>query len=116
MIAKILLTFALLAISLVAFRRSSTIHSFSLAVAAMCICALFFVWQPSALSEIANIVGIGRGADLLLYAGLIFVLYELLIIRLKDQERMRLITQLARSIAISNAKIPDRSAAKSARE
>lgn len=60
----------------------------------------WFIWHPDDSTLLANLFGIGRGADLLLYlwfavsASLIFVLH----IKLGSQARQ--ITNLARYIAI----------------
>jgi small membrane protein len=65
------------------------------------------VW-PGLLSWLANLVGIGRGADLLFYlaivAGLLYVVNEYK----RSVQLARANTQLAREIALTEARLTDR--------
>jgi hypothetical protein len=65
------------------------------------------VW-PGLLSWVANLVGIGRGADLLFYlvivAGLIYVVNEYK----RSVQLARANTQLAREITLTEARLEDR--------
>lgn len=58
---------------------------------------------PDVLSEVARLLGIGRGADLLLYGLALTVLFQMLNNYLKDREASHTITQLARRLAILEA-------------
>ena len=58
---------------------------------------------PDLLSEVAKVLGIGRGADLLLYGLALAVLFQMLNNYLKDKEASHTITQLARRLAIMEA-------------
>lgn len=61
---------------------------------------------PASTTLIANQVGVGRGADLVVYTGLIvmfFTVYRLLVI--VEQQRQE-ITQLTRELSIKKAKKP----------
>ena len=66
------------------------------------------VLWPGLLSWIASLVGIGRGADLLFYlaivAGLIYVVNEYK----RSVQLTRANTQLAREIALTEARLTDR--------
>jgi hypothetical protein len=72
------------------------------------------VW-PGLLSWVANLVGIGRGADLLFYlvivAGLIYVVNEYK----RSVQLARANTQLAREITLTEARLEDRIAVLEAR-
>ncbi len=65
------------------------------------------IW-PGLLSELARLVGVGRGVDLLFYlalvAGLLYVVSEYK----RSVEQTRTTTQLAREIALSEARLNDR--------
>jgi small membrane protein len=58
---------------------------------------------PDLLSGVANLLGIGRGADLLLYGLALTVLFQMLNNYLKDKEASYTINQLARELAILEA-------------
>ena len=65
------------------------------------------IW-PGLLSELARLVGVGRGVDLLFYlalvAGLIYVVSEYK----RSVEQSRAMTQLARELALTEARLTDR--------
>ncbi len=61
---------------------------------------LYFVWWPERANELAYLVGIGRGADLILY---LWILLSMLVginlhVRLKMQAELT--TRLARALAL----------------
>lgn len=64
--------------------------------------AMAVVWQPQLTSRLADIVGIGRGADLVVYSALIVVFYLMfrLLMRLEKMEKN--ITELVRQAALND--------------
>jgi len=64
---------------------------------------LYFVWIPAHASRLAELVGIGRGVDLILYTWVMISLIMLLNLHLKLRSQLELITLLARKIAIADA-------------
>ena len=111
MIIKILLTLSLGwigAISLsqrLASRLSYWAFLFS-------IVGVYFVWQPNHATIIAKTVGVGRGADLLLYCWIVISLLLIVLLNRKLRKHMELITKLSRHIALSSvAGAPDESRA-----
>jgi hypothetical protein len=106
MIAQVLLTAMLFAILLYASMTWRQAPMVGL-IAVMAVCwALYFVWFPSHATRLAVLVGIGRGADLILYAWVVISLTMLLNLHLKLRAQMELITLLARKIAIAEATPP----------
>lgn len=67
--------------------------------------AIFSVIFPELLNSIAQSVGIGRGADLLLYFLTIAYLFTLLSMYMRNRQTDEKITQLARKIALSESKL-----------
>jgi len=64
---------------------------------------LYLVWFPSHSTRVAELIGIGRGADLILYMWVCISLIILLNLHLKLRNQHELITALARTIALANA-------------
>ena len=64
---------------------------------------LYFVWMPSHSTHVAEFIGIGRGADLVMYLWICISLIVLLNLHLKLRSQHELITALARAIALANA-------------
>ena len=64
---------------------------------------LYLVWAPSHTTELAELVGIGRGADLIVYLWVCISLNLLLSLHLKMRVQQETITKLARHIALTNA-------------
>jgi len=69
------------------------------------IAGLLFVWFPMQATNLAAVVGIGRGVDLVIYVWIGISLIVLLNLHLKLRAQMELITALARAIAIANARV-----------
>jgi hypothetical protein len=59
---------------------------------------------PSHATQLAALVGIGRGVDLIIYTWVGISLLVLLNLHLKLRSQMELITVLARELAIANAR------------
>lgn len=106
LLAQVLLSICFIAIAMCSWFRLGQVKIIASGMSLLCVAALYFIWSPEILSAVARFVGIGRGADLVFYAFLIFVLFELLIVRIRDHQRMELITQLARHIALNSVRHP----------
>jgi len=107
MIAQIVLSLLLGVVLLYAwaqYRRSPIVTVLSCAVSLI---GFYFVWIPSHATRVAELVGIGRGADLVLYVWVCISLVVLLNLHLKLRTQHELLTQLARSIALANATLPE---------
>src|SRR5215467_935073 len=106
MIAQLILSALLAAILLYAwaeYRRSPAVALLAVAAAAA---GLYFVWLPSHSTRLAELVGIGRGVDLILYIWVCISLIVLLNLHLKLRTQTELITTLARKIALAEARAP----------
>ena len=70
----------------------------------------YFVWQPEHANVVAHVVGVGRGADLLMYLWVVVTFSVVLVLYLKIVEMNRMLTELARRLALSQPIYPpDRS-------
>jgi len=102
---RILLT-ALLSVGLVfALREWKQSRVLCGAILLLTIGGMYFVWFDGAATAIANAMGVGRGADLVLYisSAISFVLVVSLLLRIKHLHEQ--LTQLARAIALANPAI-----------
>jgi small membrane protein len=106
MIAQFILSLLLAGILLYAwaeYRRSPAVAILAVFVATA---GLYFVWFPSHSTQLAELVGIGRGVDLILYIWVCISLIVLLNLHLKLRTQMELVTVLARQVALSGAQAP----------
>ena len=104
MIARFALTTLLLAVLLYAwrqYRRAPAIGLFAMLAAMV---GLYFVWSPGQATRLAEIAGIGRGVDLFLYLWVVISLLMLLNLHLRLRMQMEVMTELARALAIANAR------------
>ncbi|MBJ6981368.1 DUF2304 domain-containing protein [Luteimonas sp. MC1572] len=69
---------------------------------------IYFVWEQSASTRVAHALGVGRGADLVLYiyAAISFVLIISLVLRIKGLQET--LTDLARAFALAHPARPAR--------
>ena len=81
-------------------RRSPLVGLLSMIAA---IAGIYLVWIPSHATVLAEMVGVGRGVDLILYIWVVISLLLFLNLHLKLRAQMDLITTLARAITIANA-------------
>lgn len=97
------LSIAILAMAFVKGERSLAMKRlFALIVAVLAIVAIIF---PNALTQVAHILGIGRGADLLLYVFVIVsMLFAVSTMRAKARSDAR-VTELARAVALMEARL-----------
>jgi hypothetical protein len=101
MIAQVVLSVLLAGILLYAwteYRRSPVVALLSVLVTSA---GLYFVWFPTHSTRLAELVGIGRGVDLILYTWVCISLIVLLNLHLKLRTQMELITTLARKVALA---------------
>jgi hypothetical protein len=70
-----------------------------------------FVWLPGLTSDIAALLGVGRGADLILYCWVVITLFIALNLHLKLNAQTRALTELVRAIALESPLEPTHSTA-----
>jgi hypothetical protein len=106
MIAQFFLSALLLAILIYAWSEYARSPAIAL-VAVLAACGgLYFVWFPVHATALAELAGIGRGVDLIIYTWVVISLLVALNLHLKLRAQMELITALAREIALAKAQIP----------
>jgi small membrane protein len=104
MIAQLILTALLLGILLYAWTEYRRAPAIGLLAMVAALTGLYFVWIPAHATWLAELVGIGRGVDLILYVWVVISLIVLLNLHLKLRVQKAMITVLARELAIANAR------------
>jgi hypothetical protein len=107
MIAQLIFTIVLLGVALAAFTQLPQIPVVGGIVIGAALFGGYLVWMPDHATYIANMVGIGRGADLVLYVWVLITCAILLLLYLNLREQLQLITTLARRMALSEAALPE---------
>lgn len=67
------------------------------------VCAIIVVIYPDIATHAAHFLGVGRGADLLLYGVTVVVIFMLLNTYIKDRDEQRRLVILSRRVAILEA-------------
>lgn len=67
------------------------------------LCAIITVLNPDLSTKVAHLVGVGRGADLLLYMLTIAFIFQVLSNYVKSKDEQKRVVKLARKIAIMEA-------------
>jgi small membrane protein len=106
MIIQLFLTVLLGGIGLLVAVQRTTSSLVRLGMIAVVGMGTVFVWVPEQTNTIAGWLGVGRGADLVLYLWVVITLALLLVLYLKLVRMGRAVTQLARALAIANARRP----------
>jgi hypothetical protein len=68
------------------------------------VAVIVIFWSPDIASQLALRVGIGRGADLVIYISIIVILYLLYRLAARIEKMDRDITKIVRAIALSDDK------------
>ena len=104
MIAQAILSILLAGVFVYAVneRRRSPAVTWASVVAATT--GLYFTWMPEHATHFAQLAGVGRGVDLVLYIWVCITLIVLLNLHLKLRTQMELVTVLARTIALGNVR------------
>jgi hypothetical protein len=108
MIAQFILSILLAGILIYAWSEYARSPAIAVLAVLVATAGLYFVWVPEHSTQLAELVGIGRGVDLILYIWVCLSLIVVLNLHLKLRTQMELITALARKIALADAQ-PTRS-------
>jgi hypothetical protein len=66
----------------------------------------YFVWVPDQTTRLAALLGVGRGADLVMYLWVVITLALIVLLYLKIVRLSRKLTQLTRASALADPKQP----------
>jgi hypothetical protein len=103
MIAQLVLSALLFVVLFYAWMEYLRSPAVGLLAWAAALGGLYFVWVPVHATRLAELVGVGRGVDLIIYIWVVISLLMLLNLHLKLRAQLDLITVLARELAIANA-------------
>jgi hypothetical protein len=104
MIAQLLLSallVAMLAYAVIAARRTRLVATL---IGLAALAGIYFVWSPASANWLAHEVGIGRGADLVLYLWVVLSMLVGLNLHLRLRTQAELTTRLARALALAEAR------------
>lgn len=88
--------------TLISYKKQELSKPFTLLWIICWLLILVLIFYPNFLSNIARILGIGRGVDLAIYLSVITIFYLLYKIFVRFNEIEKQITQIIREIAIKN--------------
>lgn len=104
----LVIALALIGLYLVKARKSASQQAIRrLFILIALLAGLFAVLFPNYTNAIANLLGIGRGADLLLYGFVIFVLFYVVHQYRRQLWQQKVTTDLARALTLAQAEIDD---------
>jgi hypothetical protein len=103
MIIRILLLAGLVGIGWFVFLRRNKLPFHIMTVFGLLAAGVVAVLAPETTDDLAKLVGVGRGADLVTYLAIIVVMFVLVHYYSKFVELQRKLTELAREMAILRA-------------
>jgi hypothetical protein len=101
---KIILTLGFLCVFLYAVSQRLVSRMISVLFFLIVAVGIYFVWVPDHTTVVAGWVGVGRGADLILYGWILITLIVGFNLHLKIRESRRALTELARQVALGSAR------------
>ncbi len=87
--------------------RKFTFLGLKLAVMLFAAAGVYFVWNPDQMTRLAQMVGIGRGADLVTYATTLILFLTGVAASMRERRSNEVLTQLVRRLAIQQARFPE---------
>lgn len=105
---KVILLFGLLVCLLYAFFQRNKSRLVAGGISVLSLIGMILVVKPDLASAAANIVGVGRGADLILYFWILFSVLVMMSLQFKIFSMQRTLTELAREYAIGTAHRPQK--------
>lgn len=106
MIIKVLLISLLAFLALFVALQTITSRGVRFTILTVLAIGAYFVWRPEHANAVAQTLGVGRGADLLMYLWVVITCSVILLLYLKIVEMNRMLTQLARRLALSQPMHP----------
>ena len=104
MIIRIILIGGLSLTLLYGIFQRQKLRLLSNAISLVSLTGMFFVAFPARTTELAHFVGVGRGADLILYCWLVISIIVSLHLHLQILQLHELVTELAREIALQTVR------------
>jgi small membrane protein len=98
---RILLTVGLLAFLVYGTSQRGKSGFVFYATLAIGAAGLFFVWMPEQANDLAYLLGVGRGADLILYCWILTSLIMALNLHVLIRENQQVTTELTRQLALA---------------
>ncbi|MFN3721010.1 MAG: DUF2304 family protein [Rhizobium rhizophilum] len=106
MTIQFILAFIILILAAYAIRQIKTSAPIAICMLLCCMSGLLLVIFPAISTDIANFLGVGRGADLVIYILAVLTLGGIFNLHLRIRATQELITNLARAQAIASARKP----------
>jgi hypothetical protein len=100
---RLFLSVLLLSCAILAFSHRNRTRGVTLVIAVVATIGIFFVWNQELTNTIARYVGIGRGADLLLYIFVSISIGVSTVLYIRIVEIQEHVTVLTREIALFKA-------------
>lgn len=100
MIAQVLLTGGLMACLAYVASLGRALPVVRFGLFGLAVTGTVFIWWPELTNRLAALVGIGRGADLMLYVWLLMSLFLILRLHLLLRAQDQRMTELARSLTL----------------
>lgn len=107
MVIRILLIFALLLTILYALRNRKQSPLVSMGALLFGLVGIFCVIMPDITTMVAHVLGVGRGADLLLYCFIIISVLMLFSLHLRVLRLQDMLTILVRELALAKVSKPE---------
>jgi len=106
MIIRVILLLGLAAIGWLVFLRRNKLPFHIMTVFVLLAAGAVAVVMPERTDDLARLVGVGRGADLITYVSIVAILFVLVHYYTKFVELQQQVTQLTRELAIQRAEPP----------
>jgi hypothetical protein len=103
---QVLLALGLLVLIAYGYAQRTTFHALPAVMTTIGVVGLYFAWLPDHANDVAHLIGVRRGADLVLYCWIIISLIVAPNLHIVARSNLQPITELARHTALSDPQLP----------
>ena len=107
MIVSLVATGLFLFVLFVAAVRKFTFFGLKVSVMLFAAAGIYFLWNPDQMTRLAQLVGVGRGADLITYATTVILFLTVVGAIIRERRSGDVLTLLVRRLAIQQARFPE---------
>lgn len=107
MIIKIIISAVLMSIGLFSLSQARLVRFAAPGILSIMGFGLYCTWRPDTATAIAQLLGVGRGADLILYTWVLFTAVLSLVFEVRMRAESGRLTRLVRVLALKDPLVPE---------
>ncbi|MEI9946539.1 MAG: DUF2304 domain-containing protein [Chitinophagaceae bacterium] len=115
-IIQVILSAGVILICYYSYRRLRSSYIDAILIFLFMAVGLVFIFFPDLSTDVANFLGVARGADMIFYISILFFTFLIMKLYARTRRLEQMITKIIRDESIKNASFPDKDVKESEKE